>query len=215
MPIQLLDSPCSKSICGIWNITEDKYFFLKHINNFDNYGFENIHHPSKQIQWLASRMLVKVLMEDHWNEKFAGLYNDEHGKPWIKNSSAHLSISNSCNITTAMIHKNKPVGIDVELIKPKIQLIATKYLTHREQSFVGEDIQRLTLAWCLKETIYKIYGLGNISLKDHIQIHPFSELEKVGFATGQLNFGTSQHYNLKYIKLDNYMLAYNYYIEAN
>lgn len=213
MPLQLLDSPCSKSVCGIWNITEDKSFFLKYINNYNTSGFEDIHHPAKQIQWLASRMLVKVLMEDYWSEPFVGLYNDEYGKPWIKNSSAHLSISNSNNIATAMIHKNKPVGIDVELIKPKIQLIASKFLTPQEQSFVGEDIERLTLAWCLKEAIYKIYGLGNISLKDHIQINPFSELQKEGFATALLNIGKTQYYKLKYFQLDNYMLAYNYYIE--
>jgi 4'-phosphopantetheinyl transferase len=215
MPIQLIENPCSESICAMWHITEDMDFFLHRLNLATCPGFATVHHPAKQVQWLASRLLVKVLVEDYWHQTFEGLYNDEHGKPWLQESDCHISISNSNRIATAILHRTRPVGIDIELIKPKIALIASKFLTPYEEHFLGQNTALLTAAWCFKELVYKIHGIGNISLKDHIAIQPFGLDAVMGKACATLNLATVHHFELKYFQWNGYMLAYNYYLKAN
>lgn len=211
MPIQFIENPCSESICAVWHITESMDFFLQHVDLKKSAGFEMVHHPSKQLQWLASRMLAKVLVEDYWSLSFNGVYNDSHGKPWLTNSNCHISISNSKNIATAILHRTKPVGIDIEVVKPKILKIANKYLTPSELILIGNSFQSLTLAWCCKETIYKIHGIGNISLKDHIQLHSVESNNLCGKVIASLNLEKTFTYYLKYLPVLNYMLVYNYY----
>ena len=214
MPIQFIENPCSESICAVWHITENMDFFLKNIDLTTCPGFTMVHHPAKQLQWLASRMLVKVLVEEYWHQPFEGLFNDAYGKPWLRNNKGHVSTSNSSLIATAILHRTKAVGIDIELIKPKIALIASKFLTPNEEAFLGTNIAVLTAAWCFKELVYKIHGIGNISLKDHIALQPFEIYNPDGIATATLNVSMSHHFQLKYIQINGYMLAYNYYINA-
>lgn len=211
MPIQLIENPCDESICAVWHITESMDFFFQHVDLNKSAGFETVHHPSKQLQWLASRMLAKVLVEDYWNSSFDGIYNDNHGKPWLTNSDCHISISNSQDIATAILHRSKPVGIDIELIKPKILRIANKYLTISERLLIGDGFQNLTIAWCCKETIYKIHGIGNISLKEHIELHRIEGNNLFGKVIASLNLQDKQTFYLKYLPVLNYMLVYNHY----
>ncbi|TAH25693.1 MAG: 4'-phosphopantetheinyl transferase superfamily protein [Cytophagales bacterium] len=212
MPIQIIEKPCKESICAVWHISESLDFFLSNINLEQNPGYHNINHPAKQLQWLASRMLVKELVEKHLRQKYDGFYNDQHGKPWLNNNSSFISISNSKDIATAIIHSSKLVGIDIELIKPKISLIKNKFLLPEELLLVDESEYLLTAAWCCKETLYKIHGIGNISLKDNILIHPpFEGTGILGTVKASLITTNKQLFHLKYLKIKDYMMVYNYY----
>lgn len=208
MPICWQENPCVESVYAVWHITEHMDYFLKHLSLDANAGFDAVNHPDKQLQWLASRVLVKVLVESHLNQPFEGIYNDENGKPWLNNISCHVSISNSGNYASASLHKTRSVGIDIERIKPKIKKIAHKYLLPQELISWGKDINTLTLGWCCKETVYKIYGLGCISLKDNIWLSPPEDLSHV---KAILRVENATTFYLKSIRFDDYMLAYNYY----
>lgn len=208
MPICWQQNPCAESICAAWHITEHMDYFLEHLNLDENPGFDVVHHPDKQLQWLASRMLVKVLLEEQLRKPFYGVYNDVHGKPWLHRHSCHVSISNSGSYASALLHERKPVGIDIELVKPKIKKIAAKYLIPLELKHWGRDVECLTMAWCCKETVYKIYGLGNISLKNHIRLQP----PEGTLIKATLQVGENRDFYLKYVRLEDYMLVYNQYL---
>ena len=67
------------------------------------------------------------------------------------------------------------MGIDVELIRPKIEFIKHKFLSGAEQQLLPTpDAQMLTLLWSCKEAVYKWYGRGGVDFKSHILIKNIS-----------------------------------------
>jgi phosphopantetheinyl transferase (holo-ACP synthase) len=63
------------------------------------------------------------------------------------------------------VHKNIPVGIDVEMKREKILRIAHKFTTfvREPNTDIKAEIPRLTHIWAAKETMYKIAGTPGLS----------------------------------------------------
>ena len=90
------------------------------------------------------------------------------------NEEYHFSISHCGDFAAAIISEDKVVGIDVELIQPKIEFIKHKFLSEREQTLLPAlNAQLLTLLWSCKEAVYKWYGRGGVDFKSHIVIKIF------------------------------------------
>jgi phosphopantetheinyl transferase len=70
------------------------------------------------------------------------------------------------------------VGIDVELVTPKVELVKNKFLTESElklsevanYKLQTSNYQLLTLFWSSKEAIYKWYGKGALSFKNNMKL---------------------------------------------
>jgi len=78
------------------------------------------------------------------------------------------------------------VGIDIELLTPKIERLKHKFVSADELQFFNEDYQQfleqfgmkrkmerefLTMIWSAKETIFKWYGVGQIDFREHMQLN--------------------------------------------
>ena len=63
-------------------------------------------------------------------------------KPFIRDSSAHISISHSHDKLAIILNRHKNTGIDIELLRDKILTVRHKFLTAGEQDFAGEDVQK-------------------------------------------------------------------------
>ena len=80
---------------------------------------------------------------------------DAHGKPYLVNMPFQISMSHSFDYAAVMISRKNPVGIDIELIKEKVEnVLPEKFMRPEEMDFIAKDenrIQQLYVCWCAKE----------------------------------------------------------------
>jgi phosphopantetheinyl transferase len=133
---------------------------------------------------------------------------DQFGKPHLKEGK-HISISHSHEYATIII-SDEIAGIDIELQREKTIKIAPKF-AEKELEFLDQEnqdyIQKLTVIWGVKESIFKISNEVGISFKDHIHVHPFEIGDQSGNAS--LNFQNKAiQFKFHFIEIDNFTLVY-------
>ncbi len=101
------------------------------------------------------------------------VYNND-GKPDLKDGTC-ISISHSHEFSGIIISKNE-VGIDIEKQREKILRIANKFTPLKEYRTIANDaalIQKLTIVWCAKESLYKLFAKKGVSFLNHIDVKEF------------------------------------------
>jgi 4'-phosphopantetheinyl transferase len=164
-------------IWGVWQISEseqDLHSLLK--ENIEKEELAHITNPKRRIEWLAARCLANVLINEFTGNKqssqnYSLICKDEHGKPHIKNSDWHISLSHCSTYAVMILHKTQAVGIDIEQISPKISRIIPRICTETELGWAGDDLSKLTILWCAKEAIYKYYAQKKLDFKTNIVIN--------------------------------------------
>jgi 4'-phosphopantetheinyl transferase len=154
-----------RSKIALWKIEEDLAFFQSSFANSPDIPDKN-----QRLQWYASRYLVSNVLGPK-----AIIIKDESGKPVLRNSKLHLSISHTPAFAAVMMHPSAPVGIDIEACTPKVVRIAHKFLREDEVQAIKpeEQIDKLILYWSAKEALYKLYGKGGIEFKTQLLVEPF------------------------------------------
>ncbi len=155
---------------AIWKIEEPEHFF--------DLGIalqSEIRHPHKRLQHLAGRYLLPLLFPDFPNHE---IEIADTRKPYLATEQYHFSISHCDDYAAAIVSSQYRVGIDVETITPKVQLIKHKFLHQDEQDFVhkhsaDDQIKLLSIAWNAKEAMYKWYGLGQVDFSEMLRFEPF------------------------------------------
>lgn len=143
----------NEATLAVWNITEREEFFLEKADLQ-----KEINHPHKRLQHLAGRYLLRLL---HPAFPLHLIEIADSNKPLLVDEAFHFSISHCGHFAAAIVSENKVVGIDVEMVRSKIELIKHKFLSRREQQLLPEEgAQLLTLLWSCKEAVYKWYGKG-------------------------------------------------------
>lgn len=69
-------------------------------------------------------------------------------------------------------HKEKPIGVDVESVRPQIDKIKSKFCRPEEMVFANTSVKTL-LIWSAKEAMYKAYGKKEIDFREQMMVHPF------------------------------------------
>jgi len=168
---------------GVWHITEKEIFFITQVPLQ-----RQISHPKKRLQHLAGRLLLKEL--------YPGFpYNliriADTRKPFLENDAYHFSISHCGDYAAVIVSKKDRVGVDIEFFSAKVENLKDKFLSITEQEtfaainnyqFSIVNFQLLTMAWSIKEAIYKWYGHGGLDFKEHIHIEKISMTRKEGIA---------------------------------
>lgn len=108
---------------------------------------------------------------------------DNYGKPYLKNSKFHISLSHSGEYVTAIISKYK-VGIDIQEISKKVEKIKSKFLSKQELKQCDNDILRLNRYWTAKEALYKGYGKKGLAFIENIIVTPFKKKKNYFKAKG-------------------------------
>lgn len=155
---------------AVWKIAESEDFFLEKVS-----VQKEITHPHKRLQHLAGRYLLQIL---HPGFPFELIAITESRKPLLSNGKLHFSISHCADFAAAIISKDKSVGIDVELITPKIESIKNKFLSQKEIDLISKkndefkfmNYELLTLCWSTKESIFKWYGKKQVDFKKNMII---------------------------------------------
>lgn len=137
---------------------------------------------SHQKGFLSVRMLLK-----HCGYSDFDLFYDENGKPHLKDGK-HISISHSFDFSAIAI-SNQVIGIDIEKCKEKVLRIAPRFMdiSHLEELPQEKQIQKATVVWGIKESIFKIKNEKGISFPDHIVENEFQLDQKKCDAQLQFN----------------------------
>jgi phosphopantetheinyl transferase len=159
---------------GIWELKEVEFFFsaIEMINN--------IAHPSKRLQHLAGRNLLKELYPDFPIQDIAISLS---GKPILIDGSYYFSISHTNEYVAAIVSKHENVGIDIEKFSPKIMRVLKRVLSNSELILINkqnwaETYQAEILMWCIKEAVYKWLGEKNISFQKNINVVEIDNINK-------------------------------------
>lgn len=155
---------------GIWRIEEPEAFFLEKVP-----VKREVSHPYKRLQHLAGRYLLRELFEDFPMEEI--LIADTR-KPFLADEKYHFSISHCGNYAAAMVSSTHRVGVDVELVTPRMLTISSKFLDEEERVFLQEwedlskmHLQLTTVLWSAKESLFKWHGNGEVNFKQHLQLN--------------------------------------------
>lgn len=164
---------------AVWAIAEDEDFFKLSVPLH-----RDISHPHKRLQHLAGRYLLPFLFHDFPNEEIAIA---DTRKPFLPNEQYHFSISHCNRFAGAIVSSTERVGIDVELITPRLHKIKHKFLHPDELRFVNaqssaRQLQLLSILWSAKEAMYKWYGAGEVDFSEMMKTLPF-ELQDQGEIT--------------------------------
>jgi 4'-phosphopantetheinyl transferase len=210
MPVIYNKDIDDQTILSVWKIeeTEEELFSGLQLKQHELDFVATLKGSKRLLQWLSTRLLLRRMLN---TAEYIDCRMDEHGKPYLVNSDYSISISHSYDYASVMIGKNRDVGVDIEKIKTKVQLIQHKFLSVREldELNVKDNTQGLYACWCVKEAVYKWYGKKGLEFRKHIHIQPF-ELQDEGSLTVLVDLpdGTKNltvHY---FNTIEGYMLGY-------
>lgn len=95
---------------------------------------------------------------------------DSRGKPYINNRKVFISISHSKNYV-AFAHDTSPVGIDIEELNPRILKVWERFVHTEELAlFNTTSIYDMTVAWTIKEALFKLSTSAGIDFKNDLRI---------------------------------------------
>lgn len=143
---------------GLWHIIESEEWLMDNVALFP----AEINHlmaikgEGRRREFLAARMLLHYMSgRDNRGE----LIKDDTGKPHLRDSLFHVSISHTVNYAAAIAHPN-PCGVDVQRIVPRIRRMAHKFVGAAEQAQLipEHELLQLHLIWSAKEAMYKAFG---------------------------------------------------------
>ncbi|MFN0081117.1 MAG: 4'-phosphopantetheinyl transferase family protein [Ferruginibacter sp.] len=173
MPLIHLQQINAATKVGVWHITEAENFFIKHVPLQ-----RNITHPHKRLQHLAGRFLLLELFPEF---PLALIQIADTRKPFLENEAYHFSISHCGHYAAAIVSTKNRVGVDIEIPHEKIERIQHKFLSEAEKNLIGNydnNVAMLTMAWSMKEAMFKWYGLGEVDFKKHMQLFSLSKNDK-------------------------------------
>ncbi len=193
---------------AVWKIEEEAEFYRAGLilNEWETNYLNNINHPRRQLTWLASRYLLKLLLN---TTEFVELLFDEHGKPYVANEDIYVSISHCDTYAAAIVSKVCAVGIDIETTDRDISRISRKFMsgTELEQIRQPQAGQQLMVYWGAKEVIYKIYGKRKLEFREDMYIKPFLMAPRGDIYGVLMKNGLIEDYLLHYAFTDTFILV--------
>jgi Phosphopantetheinyl transferase len=193
---------------AIWRIEETAEDLIARLQLDDREKIllSRLNKGKRTLHWLATRVLLREMLQ---TPGYIDCPSDENGKPYLANFPQRISLTHSFDYAAVMMSDDGEVGIDLELVKPKIQRIADKFMKPEELAAIGkENIGQLYACWCAKEAVYKLQGNKGVSFKDNMTIQPF-EFQDQGVLFLDLDTPERrEQFKVYYERFQEYMLGY-------
>lgn len=189
----------------IWKIEESFDELLQGISLTEN----SMSRISKMLSDIHKRgfLSVRHLLKEMGYSDLDLVYNG-NGKPDLKDGT-RISITHSHEFSGIIISKNE-VGIDVEKQRDKILRIANKFTPLKEYRTLANDtavIQKLTIVWCAKEALYKLYANPGVSFLHHIDVKDF-QFEDLQTTAEIIFNGKINTYLVHFFEFEGFTCAY-------
>lgn len=210
MPIVYNKNIDDQTILAVWKIqeTEEELIAGLQLKQHELEFLSSLNNGKRLLHWLSTRLLLRTMLN---TDDYIDCRMDDHGKPYLVNIDYEISLSHSYDYAAVMISKDKKVGVDIELMKDKIQLIKHKFLSVDElkQQNLDSSMEGLYVSWCVKEAIYKWNGRKGLELKKDMFVKAF-DLKEAGDVDAVVSLpDREQPLQASYFKTnDGYMLAY-------
>lgn len=205
MPLFKTINPNSQTCVKIWKITESYDELIRSITlkPESKQRVEKMKSGIHQSGFLSVRQLLAEFGYSDFD-----LFYDEFGKPHLKDGK-HISITHSFNYS-GIIVSDKEVGIDIEKQRPIITKIAKKFVDY-EFHYLKKDekeyVNKLTVIWCIKESLYKLFATQGLSFMKHILVIPFTIEE--GATVSWIDYNQKKfRYQAKYFEFNGFTCAY-------
>lgn len=186
-----------------WHITEDVTSLFRAVSLKDTslFRLEGMKSEEHQRGFLAVRMLLQHLGYTDYD-----LTYDETGKPHLSDGK-HISISHSHEFSCICV-SDELMGIDLEKLKDKTLRIAPRFMEvkHLENLSVLEQMEKATVVWGIKESIFKIKNEKGISFPEHIFEDEFCFSD--GKCAAELHFNnTIEKFKIQFYKVEDYIFV--------
>jgi len=165
MPLVYQQDINEESRLAVWHIRETEDFFLNKVA-----PVRQISHPHKRLQHLAGRYLLLELFPDF---PIGLVMLADSRRPYLHGDPFHFSVSHGGDFAAALVSRKYRTGVDVELIRPRILTLQHKFLSNEESRMLDQwpcgRLESLTLAWSVKESMFKWNAGSGIDFRQHLQ----------------------------------------------
>ncbi|MFT6963924.1 MAG: phosphopantetheinyl transferase [Flammeovirgaceae bacterium] len=206
MPLEKIIKVSGSCLLGLWKIEEEENELLNLWEMATNDYFQSINVAEKRKEWLASRVLIKQLVNCS-EQKFEGICKDSHQKPHLINSKAHISLSHTSGWASAILDLKKPTGIDIEKRSERVGRIAPKFLNEQEKLATKDDLDEIMIYWCAKEALYKLNGKKGLAFKEQILVR--KEFAKNTFEGEIIQDGVAKSIQMNTIRKHDFILVHS------
>ncbi|MHA7842143.1 MAG: 4'-phosphopantetheinyl transferase family protein [Winogradskyella sp.] len=205
MPLYKSISVNSQTTVKIWKI-EESYSDLLQPLDLKPQSLERVLGMKSELHQRGFLSVRHLLREFGYTDQ--DLFYDENGKPHLKDGK-HISITHSFTFSGVIV-SDKEVGIDIEMQRDKIAIIAHKFVDY-EFNYLdksAEDyINKLTVIWGIKESLYKLFATPGMLFKEHFLVIPFTVEE--GSTVAWIDYqGKKYRYNTAFLEFEGFTCAY-------
>jgi 4'-phosphopantetheinyl transferase EntD len=165
----------------LWQINEPLVFFTSALTGWRSH-LHRFKNDEKKVQYAAARFCAAQLLKVNGVES---IRNDEFRRPFIAGSKQQISISHDKNYAAVIVGLNR-VGVDVFYYSDKVLKIAHKFLSPNEYLLLDslsldpyEKLKFYSMAWCIKETVFKWMQMNNIEFKTDMVIKQLNDNEAI------------------------------------
>lgn len=200
----------SNTKIALWRIEEDEHTLTSRLqlDELEEQKLTTLSNGKRRLHWLATRVLLRTLLN---TTSYIDCPSDSNGKPYLANFPQKISLTHSYDYAGAIISSTGEVGIDMEIIKEKVERIAHKFLKPEELEFISKNenrLEQLYACWSAKEAVYKLQGNAGVSFLTDMTILPF-EYENTGILKLHLKIERFDRvFDVHYEKFNDYMLSY-------
>ena len=203
MPLHTIIHIDETTTAYFWYITADVTSLFRAVSLKDTslFRLEGMKSEEHQRGFLAVRMLLQHLGYTDYD-----LTYDEAGKPHLSDGK-HISISHSHEFSCICI-SDELMGIDLEKLKDKTLRIAPRFMEvkHLENLSVLEQMEKATVIWGVKESIFKIKNEKGISFPEHIFEDEFCFSD--GKCSAELHFNNQiEKFTIQFYKVEDYIFV--------
>jgi hypothetical protein len=170
-------------------LTDNEKLYLKKITN------ENRKQEFLQIRALRNKSIGEIEID-----------YTESGKPFLVNSKEYISISHSQNFI-GILKAPFDVGLDIEEINERIIKIKNRFLNEKELKMFDSSIENLTIAWTLKEALFKLNTRNGIDFRKELLIEGKTD---DGYNCKMFDLDGWRNVKLKTLRKENLIISYNF-----
>ncbi len=186
---------------GLWHITESEDWLRERVKLFpaEATALAGIKGTGRRREFLAARMLLHVMSG---RGERGEMYKDSAGKPHLRDTNFHISISHTVNYAAAIAHP-RSCGIDVQRIVPRIEVLADRFMNLPELAQLTETdaLFQMHHVWAAKEAMYKAFGRRQLDFRQDLRVD-------LANASGQIvRADVHLHYDLFFRSFPNFVLV--------